>query len=450
MQFELTREFLEHLQHAIDEKNDTFINSMLDELHAADVSAILYELNTDDSIYVVGLIETELTAGILRDLEEDTRVKFLKNFTALDISKFVRFLDSDDAADILNEQDVQLKEEVISLLDDEKAENIIDLLNYDEDCAGGLMAKELIKANLNWTVVQCIEEIRRQAEKVDKIYSVYVVDDKNKLLGRVSLKKLLLARDNVLIADVFDDDVIAIETFKDEDEVAEVMRKYDLDAIPVINVQGKLMGRITIDDIVDVMKEQADEERQLMSGVTENIERNDSIWLISRARLPWLIVGVLGGLLGARVMGVFENDLKAIPAMAFFIPLIMATGGNVGIQASSIVVQSLATKSMLRKSVWQDITKAMIVAMINGLVISGLVYLLSIVVVDNMMMGLVVGIALFCVVLLASLMGTITPLILDRFNINPALASGPFITTANDLVGIGVYFLVASLLLDKL
>ncbi|MGB5930391.1 MAG: magnesium transporter, partial [Cyclobacteriaceae bacterium] len=299
----------------------------------------------------------------------------------------------------------------------------------------------------NWTVVQTIEEIRRQAENVEKLYSIYVVDDRDRLIGRIGVKKIILANDNTRIADLYEPEIASVETYMDEEEVAQIMRKYDLDAVPVVNVQGKLVGRITIDDIVDVITELAEQERQIMAGISEDVEEADSVWMLSRARLPWLIIGMAGGLLGAQFIGLFEKDIQIIPAMAFFIPLITATGGNVGIQSSSIVVQSLANPSLFGTGIGKRILKVLTVAILNGLVL-GLIVLLAVklIMAEDIRLALVVSIALFSVVLLASFMGTVTPLILNKVGINPALASGPFITTANDLLGLAVYFLVAHLL----
>jgi magnesium transporter len=305
------------------------------------------------------------------------------------------------------------------------------------------MAKELIKANIEWNVKQTIEEIRRQTKNVDKILTVYVVDHENNLMGRVSIKRIILAEDDSKIRDIYFPDIQVVHTYSDKEEVADLMQKYDLEVIPVVNIQGKLVGRITIDDIVDVIKEQAEVNQQIMSGISENVEEDDNVWMISRARLPWLLIGMMGGLLGAQFMGFFEADLGQVPAMAFFIPLITATGGNVGIQSSTIVVQTLANSAyFIENSATSRILKVLMVALINGLVISSVVLLFNIIF-AGIKLAVVVSIALFCVVLLASFMGTVTPLVLDRFGINPALASGPFITTANDLLGILVYFMVA-------
>ncbi|WMN11714.1 magnesium transporter [Marivirga salinae] len=447
-QFELSKEYLEKLQLAISEQDDQFIKNTLDETNPADISTILLEFETEESRYVLDVLENEVSAEVINDLDEDVRSKYLKEFNTTEIAAMLNELDSDDAVDIINELPLKDREEVIASLENkEKAKNILDLLRYEEDVAGGLMAKELIKANENWSINQCIEEIRRQAENVEKIYSVYVVNDQNVLLGRVSLKKIILADDHLKVKDLYDEDVISVETYMDEVDVAEVMRKYDLDAVPVVNVQGKLMGRITIDDIVDVITELAEEERQMMAGISEDVEEDDSVWMLTRARLPWLIIGMFGGILGAQFIGVFEKDILMVPAMAFFIPLITATGGNVGIQSSSIVLQSLASKSVFDDSFLKRITKVLAVAILNGIVIAGIVMGMNLILGQEIKLAIVVSIALFTVVLLASFMGTVTPLVLDKLGINPALAAGPFITTANDLLGLLVYFSVAHFLL---
>ncbi|HET8860393.1 magnesium transporter [Marivirga sp.] len=447
-QFELSKEYLEKLQTAITEQDEQFIKNTLDDTNPADISTILLEFETEESRYVLEVLENEVSAEVINDLDEDVRSKYLKEFNSAEIAAMLNELDSDDAVDIINELPLKDREEVIASLENkEKAKNILDLLRYEEDVAGGLMAKELIKANVNWSINQCIEEIRRQAENVEKIYSVYVVDNQNVLLGRVSLKKIILADDHLKVKDLYDDDVISVETYMDEVDVAEIMRKYDLDAVPVVNVQGKLMGRITIDDIVDVITELAEEERQMMAGISEDVEEDDSVWMLTRARLPWLIIGMFGGLLGAQFIGVFEEDILIVPAMAFFIPLITATGGNVGIQSSSIVLQSLASKSVFDDSFLKRIAKVLAVAILNGIVIAGIVMGMNLILGQEIKLAIVVSIALFTVVLLASFMGTVTPLVLDKLGINPALAAGPFITTANDLLGLLVYFSVAHLLL---
>lgn len=446
--FELSREYYEWLREAIEEQRSDAIKTSLKEANPADIASLLDDFDTEESKYVLHLLDKETAAEAITYLEEDIRRDFLKNFQPGEIAEYINHIDSDDAADILNDLPVKFKEEVIAAIDnEEKAAYILELMKYDEDCAGGLMAKELIRANVNWTVAQTIEEIRRQKENVEKVYSIYVVDNQNRLKGTIPLKNIILSNDDTRISDIYDPEVVSVETYMDEKEVAAIMQKYDLEVAPVVNVKGKLVGRITIDDILDVITEMAEEERQMMSGISEDVEEDDSIWMLTRARLPWLIIGMVGGLLGAQFIGIFEEDIALIPAMAFFIPLITATGGNVGIQSSTIVVQSLASNQQYYGTAFGRIAKVFLVAVINGLALSAMVFAINrLILGHNDYIALIVSVALFSVVLLASFMGTVVPIILDKFGINPAMASGPFITTANDLLGLGVYFTVAHLL----
>lgn len=446
MNFEMTKEFLEQIEHGINAQEDQFLLENFEELHVADINIILMELNTTQCKYIIDLLDNEKSAEIIAELDSDIRQKFLKSFSPQEIADIIIYLDTDDAADLLNEQKLKVREEVLSCIQDtEVVGHLNELLRYDEDCAGGMMAKELVKAEADWTVGQCIEEIKRQAENVDKLYSIYVVNEKEKLLGRISIKKILLAPKSTLVADLYEEDLISVDVFMADDEVAQIMSKYDLDAVPVVNLQNKLVGRITIDDIVDVITEQAETERNLMSGLSENVEHSDSVWNLTRARLPWLLVGVLGGLLSAMLLGVFEGAMSELTAVAFFIPLITATGGNVGIQSSSIVVQSLANKSAFDENVSKQLFKSFVVSLLNGLAIFFLVVVFVYIYKRDVNLAVVVGVAIFTVVIISSMMGTITPLVLDKFDVNPAVASGPFITTANDILGIAIYFSIVKI-----
>ena len=448
-QFELSKEYLESLRLGIEEENNDFIRESLDGANVADVAAILDELSMAESIYVLRLLENQFSADILIELDEDTLTRVLKEMEIPEIAGLIECMDSDDGADILNLLSLREREEVIGYFTDrQKSEQILELLRYEEDTAGGIMAKEYIRANKNWNVVQTINEIRRQAENVDKIFSIYVVDNKQQLLGRVSLKKIVLASEHTKIEDIYEDEVISVPTYMDQEEVAEIMRRYDLETVPVVNVKNKLVGRITVDDILDVIREEAEEDIQAMTGISDTVDEYDSVYRLTKARLPWLLIGIVGGLLGAGFIGFFEEGLNKVTALAFFIPLITATGGNVGIQSSSLVVQSLASRSAFDDSFGKRFIKVLLVAIINGLVLATFVFGVVVFIYKNdVSFGMVVAIALFSVVLLSSFMGTITPILLDKIGINPALASGPFITTANDLLGLAVYFLVAISLL---
>jgi magnesium transporter len=447
VQFELTKEFVERFQQALDERDQKFILDSLADVNPADISALLYEYNSEESKYVMGLLSIEVQAEIINDLDPDTRKNFLKVYEPSEIITIVNLLNSDDAADILNELPVKTREEVLVGLDAELRGQVIDLLRYEENVAGGLMAKELIKVRNHWTVVQCIDEIRKQAENVDKFYAVYVVDDRDVLKGRVSLKDLVLSDARKIVSEIYEEDIVSVETYLDDGEVADIMRKYDLESVPVVNVQGQLVGRITIDDVVDVITEQAEEERQLMSGISESVEEDDSVWRNTRARLPWLLIGIFGGLMNAKFMGLFETELVRITAIAFFTPLIQATGGNVGIQSSSLIVQSLSNPGFVEEGLWKRLTKVFSVALLNGIFLAVIVFGANVLLFSERDLSFVVSVALFSVVVFASFIGTVTPLVLNRFGFNPALASGPFITTTNDLLGLTIYFFTVHLLL---
>lgn len=447
VEFELTKEFRDRFQLALDEHDDSFIRTILEDVKPADIAALLYEFNSEESKYVMDLLSIETQAEIISDLDPDTRKRFLKVYPPKEIINFLNQLASDDTADILNELPIKEREQVLSGLEPELKVQVTELLRYEENVAGGLMAKELIKARYYWTVVECVDWIRKQAENVNKFYAVYVVDEQDKLLGRVALQDLIVSDAKTIVADIYEKDVVSVETYMEDSEVAEIMRKYDLESIPVVNVQGQLVGRITIDDIVDVITEQADEERQIMAGISEDVEEDDSVWRNTRARLPWLLIGIAGGLMNAKFMGLFEVELARVTAIAFFTPLIQATGGNVGIQSSSLIVQSLANPDFVDEGLWRRLTKVFFVAVLNGLFLAGLVFAANVVLFGEYQLSLVVSIALFSVILFASFIGTVTPLILNRFGFNPALAAGPFITTTNDLLGLTVYFLTVHLML---
>jgi magnesium transporter len=445
--FELTKEFRDRFQQALDERDQQFIKSSLAHVKAADITSLLYEFNSEESKYVMDLLPIETQAEIISDLDRETRKKFLKVYPPSEIINFLNQLASDDTADILNELPIKAREEVLSGLEPELKIQVTELLRYEENVAGGLMAKELIKARYNWTVVQCVDEIRKQAESVNKFYTVYVVDERDKLLGRVPLQDLIVSDARTIVADIYEKDVVAVETYLEDWQVAEIMQKYDLESVPVVNVQGQLVGRITIDDVVDVITDHAEEERQIMAGISEDVEEDDSVWRNTRARLPWLLIGILGGLMNAKFMGLFEAELARVTAIAFFTPLIQATGGNVGIQSSSLIVQSLANPDFVDEGLWKRLIKVFFVAILNGLVLAIIVFGANVLLFGEYELSMVVSLALFSVILFASFIGTVTPLILNRLNFNPALAAGPFITTMNDLLGLTVYFFTVHILL---
>jgi magnesium transporter len=448
MQFEVTKDFIEQLRNAIVEGNNEWVESNVLNLHFADIAETLDRLSLDEAKYVYFLLDEDVQPDVLMELEEEVRDRFLASLSSKEIADQLENLDSDDAADILGEfSDEQVQEVIGFMEDDEAAEDIVDLLNYDEDTAGGMMQKEFIKARLDWPVNRALVELRRQAEDVEKVFTIYVVDDFGRLLGVLSLKRLLFASPKTKIADLYQDkNIISVKTSDDSEDVARVMEKYDLVSIPVVDLQHKLVGRITIDDVVDIIKEEADKDFQMASGISEKIESTSSVWKISRARLPWLLIGMFGGILGAQVISGFETQITAVPALAFFIPLITAMGGNVGVQSSAIVVQSLAKgNDIFYGNILKKIGKEALVAIVNGLLLSILIYSIGLVF-ENSTLAIVVSLSLFTVIIFAAIFGTLIPLLLDRYNIDPALATGPFITTLNDVLGLFIYFTIGMLL----
>ena len=447
MRFELTRDFLNELEEAIVKNDIKWIEESIFNLHVADIASVIDELDNQSANFIYKLLDEERQADVLIELDEDIREDLLKTFSTKEIARQLENLDSDDAADVIAELPKDKVEEVISHInDDEAAEDIVDLLNYDEDSAGGLMQKEFIKAKLDWPVNRCVVELRRQAENVEKVFTIYVVDNDDRLVGFLSLKSLLFASPNTKISDLFQDrNMISVKTNDDSEEVAKIMEKYDLVSVPVVDLQNKLVGRITIDDVVDVIKEEADKDFQMASGISEMVEASDSIWRISRARMPWLLIGMLGGILGAQVISGFEGGISEVPALAFFIPLITAMGGNVGVQSSAIVVQSLAKGNDQFGSILKKILKESLVGIVNGLVLSIIIYGIGHAF-ESPVLGIVVSLSLFTVMLFAAIFGTLIPLLLDKYNIDPALATGPFITTLNDVLGLFIYLTIGVLL----
>lgn len=447
MQFELNSEYLDQLKTAIDEQNDAFLKAQLSELYAVDIALILNQLDLEDSIYLYDQIDEELSSDVLLEMEEEKREALLATFSTKEIAEQLDNMDSDDAADVINELPEEIQDEVLSHIEDiDQASDIADLMSFEEGTAGSLMAKELVSVYAHETVSACIDEIRKQTDNVDVLYAVYVVDDNEKLIGMLSLKKLIVSHPLAKVEEIYDGDVISVKTSESSEEVAELIRKYDLVVLPVVDQLGRLVGRITIDDVVDVMREEAEKDIQLMSGITDDVDSNDSLWRLSRARIPWLLVGMCGGIVGSRIIGGYEDQIQIRPEMAFFIPLIGATGGNVGVQSSAIIVQGLANNTLIVDKIAPKLFKELGVGLINGLICSGLILGYNLLISESWALAATVSVALFTVILCASFLGTFVPLMMNRFKINPALATGPFVTTLNDIIGISIYFLVGRIL----
>jgi magnesium transporter len=447
MQFQLTDEFIENIEQLIFQKDDKALRDQLNEIHFADIADLLEELKSDEATYLIKLLESELTSEALMELEYDVREKILDRLSPKEIAKELEELDTDDAADIVAELDEKIQKKVIDKIkDEEHAADIVELLNYDEDTAGALMAKELVQVKDTWTVAGCVREMRRQAENVTRVHSIYVTDKEGRLKGRLSLKDLLTVSGTSKISDVYIKNVDSVNVNTDNEEVARIMQKYDLEAIPVVDDDGILLGRITIDDIVDFIKEEAEKDYQLAAGLSQDVEADDNIWQLTQARLPWLILGLFGGLGAVYIMQGFEEALEQFPVLFFFTPLIAAMAGNVGVQSSAIIVQGLANDNV-KGSLFKRLIKEVGLALINGIALGLLVIIFGFIVGQNNLVSITIAISMLSVIIVAALIGTFVPIILDRRGIDPAIATGPFITTSNDIFGIFLFFYISKTVL---
>ncbi|MDA0946549.1 MAG: magnesium transporter [Bacteroidota bacterium] len=450
---ELTREYLDDLRLKIEEGRDVELAQTLGDLHPKDVADIFDSIRSEESLYLYRLLEGETKSEVIAELEEDVREGLLSSLSTREIAEdVIEGLDSDDAADALADLPEAKVEEALRLVEDqETASEVMELLRHEEGTAGALMAVELIKVQEDWTVARAIREIRAQASDVENIYTIYVVDEQGRLNGRLSLKSLLLNASSArsLLRDLKDDDeLVSIEVHESEEMVVKLMERYDLVALPVVDREGVLVGRITIDDAVDVIIEDAERDYQLASGISEDVEDKDSVWTLTRARLPWLLIGLGGGIGGAYVIGAF--DIENNPELALFIPLIAAMGGNVGVQSSAIVVQGLASANVNMGNLAARLLKELSVGLVNGLICSAIIFLSSVLLGFGWTLSTTVSASLLCVIVFAALFGAFVPLMLDKRNIDPALATGPFITTANDIMGLIIYFSIGSLVANMM
>ena len=447
--FQLSEELLEQVIRDIASENDKALQTLFKEYHYADLAEIFDSLQIEQAVYLFKLIDSEKTADMLTELDEDVRESILDALSSEEIATEINELDTDDAVDIVAELPMEIQKEVIDQISDtEHADDIRELLTYDENSAGGLMAKELVRVNQNWTVTRCVREMRIQAQEVTRVHSIYVVDDENVLLGRLSLKDLLTANEKSKIVSIYIPKVDYVQVDIDGEEVAKIMSKYDLEAIPVVNENKQLVGRITIDDIVDLIKDEAEKDYQLAAGISSDVEANDSILQLTKARLPWLVLGLIGGLGSVFILEGFESFMNhpSYKALFFFTPLIAAMAGNVGVQSSAIIVQGLAN-DVVKGSLLNRLLKEVGLGLINGGALSLLVVLFGVATQQPTDVSLTIALSMLCVIIVSALIGTFVPIVLNRRGIDPAIATGPFITTSNDIFGIFLFFYIAKWLL---
>ena len=445
----MNEEYIDIVKQLIDQKEGDQVKSYLINLHPADIAELCNELTPEEARFVYRLLDNETAADVLVEMDEDVRKEFLEIIPSETIAKrFVDYMDTDDAVDLMRELDEEKQEEVLSHIGDiEQAGDIVDLLKYDEDTAGGLMGTEMVVVNENWSMPECLKEMRQQAEELDEIYYVYVIDDDERLRGIFPLKKMITSPSVSKVKHVMQKDPISVHVDTPIDEVAQTIEKYDLVAVPVLDSIGRLVGQITVDDVMDEIREQSERDYQLASGLSQDVETDDNVLRQTTARLPWLIIGMLGGIGNSMILGNFDSTFAAHPEMALYIPLIGGTGGNVGTQSSALIVQGLANSSLDTKDTYKQVAKEAVVALINATIISLLVYTYNFIRFGaTATVTFSVSISLFAVVMFASIFGTLVPMTLEKFKIDPAIATGPFIAITNDIIGMMLYMGITVLL----
>lgn len=439
----------EILKEAIRNHNVQEASEYIALMETVELAKLFEELDIEDQKFLYDILSNEQSAEMLLEIDEDDRIRFLNQLTSKEIAdEIINEIQSDDAADIIAELPEKKQDEVIQHIDDEEhAQNIVDLLRYDEDTAGGLMATELVKVNEGLSIISAVKEMRKQAEELDEVYSIYVVDDQDKLLGILSLKKLLTTSSTTKVSEVYNSKIRWVKDTEEAEEVVRFMQKYDLFEMPVVDQLGKLVGRITIDDVMDYVKEENEKDYQLASGISRDVDHTDTLFSMTKARLPWLFIGMVGGLVGSEVLQGNQSALQSVPALMFFVPLIAATAGNIGVQASAIIVQGLANDT-LGKDTFTTLLKEVVVSAASGLILSLIIFAFNLLINrHDLTISLTISLSLLAVILVAAIIGTVVPIVLDKNKIDPAIATGPFITTSNDILGVLIYFGIARLML---
>ena len=443
MNFQITEIFIEKIKFLIKEKKEIEIKSLLEDKYPQDIAEIISKIELKDGKYLFELLKKK-SPEILIELDDELREKILLGLSTKKIAKnLIENLESDDAVDLIQDMSDPMQKEVLSQIKNQKyVDSIEDLLSYPENSAGALMGKELIKVNKKWSVIRCLGEMRKQAENIDEVYTIYVVDKFEKLLGTVSLKKLLITPEKTFIEKIYNKNIISVSTDTKDENVVRIMNKYDLIVLPVTEKSGKLVGRITIDDVVDVMKEEAEKDYQMASGITKNVDANDNIIRLIKARIPWLIIGLIGGIIGSKIIHIFLEPKDSLQLA--FIPLIAAMAGNIGVQSAAIVVQDIASNNLKDKWVNKFI-KELSVSAFNGLICGIIIFIFCYLNygLNETKFSISLSISLVVVMIYAAIFGTFIPLLLNKFRIDPALATGPFITTMNDVIGLLIYFVIS-------
>ncbi|HID96428.1 MAG TPA: magnesium transporter [Candidatus Latescibacteria bacterium] len=440
-------EGLENVHGLIKKETEKEISALFANLAPPDIADLIDGLDVEKARFVFEILQPPISSEVIRKVNDSTREDLLKELSQDRLVRIIGEMESDDAADLIRQLPPDRAQGVLGSLEKKHSEEIRELLKYEEDTAGGLMELEIVAVNQGATVGEAIEAIRKAADQMENIYNVYVVDPKKRLVGVLPLGRLILARSEQKVSEIMNRDVISVRQGTDQEDVANIFQKYDLSALPVVDEDGKLVGRITVDDIVDVIQEEASEDISKMAGTTEDEITERSSLKIAGIRLPWIITSLVGGIVSASILSSFKETLGQLLALAFFIPVITAMGGNIGVQSASITVRGIALGDINPAKISLRLLREGRVGLVMGFICGSVIGIVALAWEGSPVLGIVVGTAMFCAINVAAIMGTLVPLIFKRIGVDPAIATGPFVTMSNDITGLLIYFGMATLML---
>jgi magnesium transporter len=441
---------VQKIEELLEKGDEAAIRRLLAEEHPGDIAEILgFVGDEEEKCRLFRLTPETERPEILSHVDDATLTVLLARLSDHEISRAIDELPTDDAADIVGRLPEEDASRVLALLEEEDQENLQKLLEYPEESAGGIMESEFVAVPEHVTVEEAVAALRKREAEVEQVHNVYLVDDAGRLTGILPLWRVAIAMPGTRLDRLAERDVVGVPAQMDQEEVAAVVMRYDLPEVPVVDDAGRLIGRITVDDVLDVVEEEATEDISLMAGTGDEEIHETSPFRISMIRLPWLLIGLCGGIGSAFLMSRFEGELRRILALAFFVPVITAMGGNVGMQCSSIVVRALALGEMEAYRIARRLAREFSIAILNGFILGGILSLVAYLWHGAWVLGVIVGLSMFASILVAATTGTLFPMVFRRLGLDPALATGPFVTTSNDVINLLIYFVVAEFLMRR-
>jgi len=441
----IRQEFVAEITRAIHAADTAFLREIVAELHEADLGDLIGALEPADRVQLVELTGSDFDFAALNEVDEAVREEILEELEPEEVAEGVRELESDDAVELLEALDEEDREEVLEKLPPQERDAIERRLLYPENSAGRRMQTEFISVPPDWTVGQAIDYMRETSELPDRFYEIYAVDADQRWQGAVPLDLLLRSRRMVSLKDLIDEDRRRVSVLEDQEEVARMFGKYNLVAAPVTDTENRLVGVITIDDVVDVIEEEADEDLKALGGVTSHEELSDNVWTIARGRFNWLLVNLATAFLASSVLGLFEGQLEKMVALAVLAPIVASQGGNAATQTMTVAVRALATRELGSNNAWRVVLREATVGLVNGIAFAVITGVAAVAWFKIPGLGVVIGLAIICNLVAGALGGILIPMVLDRVRADPAVASGTFVTTITDVVGFFSFLGIATL-----